>query len=403
MPGKNLKTEKYDTVVFGLFETGLGVIRSLGQNGLRVIGVDFKRNIGIMSKYARSIKCPHPLQKESEFIDWVRSNFSDNHPLPVFITQDDFLSVFSRNRKTLSEYFVFNMIDHSLLESIADKYQQNTLAVKAGIETPNTWLINEPSDLMLIQDDIGYPVIIKGRDVNSWRNEISRSIKVYLANDLNQLTSILQLILEKGISVIVQEVIPGPDTNHYKYCSYTSEDGKILAEFTIRKIRQNPVRFGVGSVVESVYNSELIELGRKLFSKIGYIGIGSIEFKQDQSDGIIKLIEINPRYWQQNSLATECGINFPYINYLDLLNRNQDSVKDFKPGIKWINILMDFDSFLTYRKEGNLSYKDWRNSLKGEKIYSDFTWDDPLPRLYQFGFGPNFHKIPKHIIKKLRK
>ena len=48
----------------------------------------------------------------------------------------------------------------------SDKSQQRLLAVKAGIETHNTWLINEPSDLMHIQDDIGYPVIIKGRDVN---------------------------------------------------------------------------------------------------------------------------------------------------------------------------------------------------------------------------------------------
>jgi len=403
MPGTNLRTKKYDAVVFGLFETGLGVIRSLGQNDLRVIGVDFKSNIGRISKYAKSFKCPHPLQQEGEFIDWVRSNFSDNHPLPVFITQDDFLAVFSRNRKTLCEYFVFNMIDHSRLESIADKYQQNLLAVKAGIETPNTWLVNDISDLICIQDDLSFPLIIKGRDVNSWRNSISRGIKVYPANDLNELKSILQGILEKGISVIVQELICGPETNHYKYCSYISSEGEILAEFTLRKIRQNPVRFGVGTVVESVYNREIIELGRKLFSEIGFIGIGSAEFKQDQSDGIIKLIEINPRYWQQNSLANKCGINFPYINYLDLIHRTQDPVKEFRTGIKWINIIKDFDTFLTYNKEGSLSYKDWRNSLKGEKVYSDFTWDDPLPRLYQFGFGPNFFKITKYINKKLRK
>jgi D-aspartate ligase len=393
---------KYDVVVFGLFETGLGVIRSLGQNGLRVMGVDYKRNIGSISKYVKSFRCPHPLHSESEFIDWVRSNFSEDHPLPVFITQDDFLTVISRNRETIRKYFVLNMVDHSLLESIADKYQQHLLAVKAGIETPNTWLVSEPSDLLHIQEEICYPVIIKGRNVNKWRNAISRNIKVFLANDLNELRSVLQKMLGKGIPIIVQEVIPGPETNHYKYCSYVSADGKILAEFTLRKIRQNPVRFGVGIVVESVYSSELIELGRKLFSEIGFTGIGSVEFKQDESDGRMKLIEINPRYWQQISLATECGINFPHINYLDLLSRNQDPVINFKPGIKWINILKDFDSFLTYQMEGSLTYKDWRRSLRGEKVYSDFAWDDPLPRLYQFGFGPNLLKFPRHILKKLK-
>jgi D-aspartate ligase len=397
-----LKTIEYDAVVLGLYETGLGVIRSLGQNGLRVIGIDFKSNIGRISRYAKFFKCPHPLHAESEFIEWIRSNFSDNHRVPLFITQDDFLEVISRNRKFMSEYFIFNMIDHSPMELIADKYQQSQLAYNAGIAIPNTWLVNELSDLMHIQDEVSYPVIIKGRDVNTWRNAISRGIKVYPAIDLNELKSILQNILEKGISVVVQEVIPGPDTNHYKYCSYIAEDGKIMAEFTLRKIRQNPVRFGIGAVVESIYSPELIEIGRRLFSEIGFIGIGSAEFKIDQRDGTLKLIEINPRYWQQNSLATKCGINFPYINYLDLLGMNPDPVKEFKTGVKWINGLMDFDSFLTYKIEGSLSYKDWRKSLKGKKIYSDFSWDDPLPWLYQIGGGPTLRKIPKFIRKKLK-
>ena len=398
----NLKKRTYDAVVFGLFETGLGVIRSLGKNGLRIIGIDFKTRIGTYSRYAKSHKCPHPLHRESEFIEWVRSHFSKDHPIPVFITQDDFLEVFSRNQEAMGDYFLFNMIDHAVLEAIADKYQQNQLALRAGVAVPNTWVVNEPSDLMKIQDEVSYPVIIKGRDVNAWRDAISRNTKVYLAKEPNQLTSILQRILGKGISAIVQEVILGPDTNHYKYCSYTSSEGKILAEFTLRKIRQNPAHFGFGAVIESIYSSELMALGRKLFSGIGFTGVGSVEFKLDQKDGTYKLIEINPRYWQQNSLATKCGINFPYINYLDLMNREQDPVREFKTGVKWINWFKDFDSYLTYRKEGSLTYRKWRKSLKGEKIYSDFTWDDPLPRLYQIGFGPNLLKIWSYLLKKIR-
>lgn len=394
---------KYDAVVFGLFETGLGVIRSLGKKGLHVIGVDFKSNIGKISKYARSFKCPHPLQKESEFIDWVRSNFSVDQRLPVFITQDDFLEVFSSHRKTMDEYFVFNMIDHSLLESITDKYQQSLLAHKAGIAAPSTWQVNRPSDLEDIKDDLSYPLLIKGREVNSWRNAVGRNIKVYVANDFNELSTILFGIMDKGISVILQEIICGPDTNHYKYCSYISAGGKILAEFALRKIRQNPIRFGVGSAVVSVYNKDLMEIGRKLLSEIGFIGTGSVEFKLDETDNTFKLIEINPRYWQQNSLATVCGINFPYVNYLDLLNRTQDPVTAYKTGIKWINSIKDFDTFLAYHKEGSLSYRDWRKSLKGKKIYSDFSWDDPLPRLYQFGIGPNLLRLPGYIFSLIRK
>ena len=395
--------KRYDAVVFGLFETGLGVIRSLGQEGVRVLGADHRRSIGLYSRYARFSKSPHPLHAETEFLEWVGSRFSNDHPVPVFITQDDYLVSISRNREILNGYFLSNLAEHSLVESIADKYQQSLLAEKAGIPAPKTWLVTESSDLSQIKDESNFPVLIKGRDVNRWRNAISRMVKVYLAKDYNELESRIGTLLLRGIPIIVQEVIPGPDTNHYKYCSYTSSDGEILCEFILRKIRQNPVRFGVGIVVESIHHPKLVELGRKLLKGIGYTGVASVEFKQDKRDGNLKLIEINPRYWQQNSLATRCGMNFPYIHYLDLLKRRPDPVRDYTTGIKWINIVKDFDSFLSYRREGRLYYRDWRKSLRGEKVYSDFTWDDPLPRLYQFGLGPNLLKIPGYIISKLKK
>jgi predicted ATP-grasp superfamily ATP-dependent carboligase len=391
-----------EAIVFDMFETGLGVIRSLGQKGIKVTGIDFKKDIGWYSRYVRPLKCPHPIEQENEFIEWIQSNFSEKKiKIPVFLTSDDFLSSFSRNRDVLSNYFLFNLADHSLLESISNKYSQSQLAFKAGIDLPSTWLINETSDLEKIPNNINYPVFIKGQDVNSWRKEIGGTIKGYLVNDSRELYAKVKEIVAKNVPVILQEVIKGPDTNHFKYCSYTTYSGEILAEFTLQKIRQNPIHFGVGAVVESIYKPEVIEAGRKLFSNIGFIGIGSAEFKFDNRDGKLKLIEINPRYWQQNYLSTACGINFPYLNYLDLLQMSPEPVPDFKKGIKWVNRYMDFDSFVKYRKEGVLSFSEWRRSLKGKKIYPDFTWDDPLPLFYEVGFGKKIYKIPGFLWKKL--
>ncbi len=398
-----MKSNKQPTaLVFGLFETGLGVIRSLGQNGIKVIGIDFKRDIGRHSRYVLPLKCPHPLEQENQFIEWIQMTFSGNKKkIPAFFTSDDFLISFSKNRDILKNYFLFNMSDHLLIERIANKYSQYQLASIAGIDLPATWLVNELSDFKRLPDNINYPVFIKGQDVNSWRKEIHSSIKGFLVNDFNALHDKTLEIVSKKVPVILQEVINGPDTNHFKYCSYSTSSGKILAEFTLQKIRQNPIHFGVGAVVESIHKPELIELGRKLFSHIGFTGIGSAEFKFDNRDKKLKLIEINPRYWQQNYLSTACGMNFPYLNYLDLLQEKPSPVTDFKPRIKWVNRYMDFDSFVKYRKEGSLNFVSWRKSLRGSKVYADFTWDDPIPAFYQLGFGWKLIKLPIFLWKKL--
>lgn len=393
-----------EAVVFGLFETGLGVIRSLGREGIKVIGIDFKKDIAWYSRYVKPLICPHPLQNEQEFIKWIVTNFSkDQIKRPVFFTSDDFLISFSRNREIFVKYFLFNLVSHSLLEKIMNKYSQFQLAEKAGIELPATFPLNDIKELEKIKDGLNYPIFIKGQDVNSWRKEINGSIKGFLVNDWQELQDRASEIVKKNVPIILQEVIMGPDTNHYKYCSYTSASGEILAEFTLQKIRQNPIHFGVGAVVESIHDQELLETGRKLFRNIEFKGIGSAEFKRDDRDGKLKLIEINPRYWQQNSLSTACGMNFPLLNYLDLLKKMPKPLASFKAGIKWVNRYMDFDSFLRYRKEGKLTFSAWRKSLKGKKVSPDFTWDDPVPAFYEIGFGWKLLKAPWFIWKRLIK
>jgi len=392
-------------IVFGLFETGLGIARSLGQQGIKVIGVDFKKDIAWYSRYVKPLLCPHPLKEMKTFLEWIKQNFSNNiKKIPIFLSSDDFLNSFSINRAVLSDLFLFNIANNDLLDKISDKYNQYLLAKNAGIQLPKTQVITNKNAINALDlNDFHFPVFIKGLDVTSWREKISGTIKGFPVDSVNDLHCKAIDILEQNVPIVIQEIIKGPDTNHFKYNTYIGTDGQIKAEFTLRKIRQNPIHFGVGAVVESVYDDELVAEGRKLFKNINFMGIGSAEFKRDEQDGKLKLIEINPRYWQQNYLSTACGINFPHINYCDLNDIPIENNSSFKNCIKWVNQYMDFDSFLKYRKENNLTFSSWRKSLKGKKVYSDFTWDDPIPAFYEIRFGLKLIRIPQYLWRRICK
>lgn len=399
---KNIESGR-TAVVFGLFETGLAVIRALGRRRVGVVGIDHKRDIACYSRYAKTLRCPHPVEQESRFIEWLADTFDGYSRLPVFLTGDDFLYAFSKNRGFLSKFFVFNLPDMSMLNRIADKYSQYQMALDAGVEAPGTWLVEKLSDLEELAPQFQrWPLFIKGREVNAWRAYFGGKTKGFSVRSYDELREKLTPALLHGVPVIIQEVIKGPDTNHYKYCAYVSKDGDTLAEFCLRKIRQNPIRFGIGAVVESVRDDRLLEQGRRFFSGIGYRGVGSAEFKYDQDDGRLKLIELNPRYWQQNGLTERCGINFAYINYQDLLGEAPvPRGPDYQPGIKWVNIYMDIDSFLSYRKAGELTFGQWRQSLRGPKMFSDYAKDDILPLFWEIRFGLKLLKLPVFLFKKL--
>jgi len=372
-------------VVLGMFETGLGVGRSLGRSGIRVIGLDFKKDIGFHSRYINAFLCPHPIDRENDFVDFLLRFGKKQIEKPVlFVTSDDFLISVSKNRERLVEYYLMNFPEEQIIESIMDKYRQYELAQRVGISTPKTFLPENPREVNRIKRELDYPVLVKACDVNLWRKNIGSSIKGFVVNNDREFADKLQIMFGRGLKAIVQEIVQGPDTNHFKICCYISQKGEFLLAFTLQKIRQLPIRFGVGAIVTSVHYPALLKVGKMLFTSLGYRGVGSAEFKL------------------QNSLADRCGMNFPLMDYLETTGQRPMAISDFCGGIKWVNMYMDFNSYLSYRVRKEITMAEWLNSLKGKKVLSDFAGDDIMPALYEIRFGKKFFTIPRYLLRLVR-
>ena len=397
----NMKTNV--AVVLGMFETGLAVGRSLGRAGIRVLGLDSSRKVGFYSRYIDAVICPDPLEHEEEFIACLQRIAAREKIRPaLFITSDEFLLPVSKNRKELEHSYLMNLPDSRIIECIADKFKQYTLALDAGVAVPQTFVAENLDQLLQIKDRVPLPAFIKGAEVTSWRKKMGVASKGFVASTQEDLINIMKMVFDRGARALVQEIIQGPDTNHYKASCYLSRDGKVLLAFGLQKIRQQPAGFGFGCLVQSVEYPELLALGKNFFTKIGYRGVGSAEFKLDLRDGKLKLIELNPRYWQQNALADKCGMNFPLMDYLEMTGCEPKAVLEYRYGIKWVNLYSDLESFREYRQRKQLSLMQWLESYKGEKVYSDISWDDMLPGLHEILIGNVMNRSGRFIKKTMR-
>jgi len=376
--------------IFGMFETGLGIGRSLGRNGIKTFGFDYKKDIGAYSKYIKFSFCPKPLVDQRKFIDYVINKAKEYESIPVlYIAADEYLEVFSAHRQELGKYLLMNLPEQESVDLAFNKNQLYKRFVDTDVECPKTF--NEINECT-------YPLIMKANNVNVWRDNISSSDKVIIINNYEELCRNTDKLNKLDVDYVLQEIIPGNDDMFFKYNTYRGNEGEILAEFLLQKLRQNPVRFGVGSLVKSIKNDVIKSIGRRVFEIINYKGVGSAEFKFDERDKKYKLIEINSRYWQQNILPSICGINFPLIEYSYLTNSGRvNYIANYTNGVKWINIYMDFSSFLKYRKEGIITFFDWIEELKGNKVFSDFASDDILPGLYEILLSNKFKRIPKYF------
>lgn len=387
---------KFLAVVLHMGEGGLGVTRALGALGVNVYGIDYRSDsVAFGSKFCqRQLVFADPITEPDKCLDqFVRLAKTIPGKAVLMPTADAYVAFVSQYAAQLKDYYLFNIPAPEVLGSLVDKTEQYALAEKLGIPVPKTFTPTDMDSLEAMQESLPYPVFIKGVNSARWNAEFHN--KGFVANNPDEVRQYFRMTAEKNIPVLLQEIVLGPNKNHYKVCAYYSANKDLKAIFSTQKTRQFPSDFGVGCYMTAEHNPELIDLGRKFFEGIGYTGVGSIEFKKDDKDGLYKLMELNPRFWQQNYQATQAGINFPYINYLDCIGEQVEPAFDFKDNVRYLDVAADILSFIGNRKRGDITFSQWAKSVGKADCLAYVSCNDIGP-LWNY-----FKQISKFLFRKI--
>jgi len=404
---KFYRNEMPEVLVLGMNITGLSVIRSLGRRGVPVTGTDYDpRRIGFRSRYCRELLCPHPRYAEDRFLKFlVERARAAKARIALIPTNDEFLLCVSRNRAVLDEHFVHNLPSKETIENLTDKESFHHVSRNHNYPVPRTYFPNEEDTLYEIAEAVEYPCLIKPKYGFSSQELGVKAIRVDSKDDLVPAYSRLA---GKSDDLMVQEVVPGDEGQQYSLYSYISRDSGVVAAMTSRKLRQMPVHFGVGTHVVTCDEPAMKELGLALLTELHYTGLSEIEFKKDCRDGHFKIIEVNARPWLQISLGEKCGVDFPWLSYMDTIGEKVPVVESTRNVVKWVCFEPDFYACFGssgYVRKGVLSTRQWFSSLRGEKEFAYYASDDLRPFLCQlYAFSRRlFSGAAKMLVSMLRK
>lgn len=115
------------------------------------------------------------------------------------------------------------------------------------------------------------------------------------------------------------------------------------------------------------------------------------------------MIELNPRYGQQNALAERVGMSFLVLEYNDVCGLAVAPITTFRTGVKWISFGSDIQTVRGLLKTGDLSFSDWWSSLPGDLCRSDFSSDDPGPGFWVVGQILTHVLVPRAAAEMLRR
>jgi predicted ATP-grasp superfamily ATP-dependent carboligase len=373
---------KPGAVVVGAHANGLGVIRALGARGTRIAAIS-TRPFDI-AHYSRFVSERHALpqlhDRREALVELLEANAGRWDGWAVFPTNDDALTALAEHHDRLSRSYRLTVQPWELVSHMVDKDRMDVLARQAGIDLPTCY--GPATHATASRSDLRYPVLVK--PIQHDRLISLFGTKLFLARDADELRAAIARLQGAGISGLVFEFIPGPDSNIYVYCVYMDAAGEPSPGITVRKLRQNPPAVGGARVAEiAPQEPRLREATVALLRRARFRGMAFAEFKLDPQSGRFVFIEVNGRAVLFNSLLPPTGLDLAAMTWADFVLG--EPVRPQLTGWSgtWIHLQADLLCAVRYRRVERLSLAELVAPYRRSVRFADWSLSDPMPFLAQ--------------------
>lgn len=375
------RADRPPVIVVGLdCVTGLQTARIFARRGIPVIGI-----VGDARHFcSRTRICDRIVATDTRSERLVESLLELGTTLPdraVLVPCTDLtVLLISAHRDTLAPYYHVVLPPHDVVETLTDKTRFYRFAAERGLPIPSTMLLESGHDAAEAARSLSFPAIVKpAMRGAAWQAVGLR--KVYRVEEPRELLAVYDRAAPRADGLIVQQWIPGEERELYSCNCYMGRDGRPLASFIARKIRQWPPEAGTSSLGEEVRNDVVLQETTRLFGLVPYFGLGYVEMKRDARTGEHIIIEPNiGRPTGRSAIAELGGVELLATMYADVLGLPLPEQRQQRfRGTKWVYLRHDVQSALSSWRRGHLTLAGWARSWRGVRTDAVFDLRDPLP------------------------
>ena len=377
--------------------SAVAFIRSLGRRGWRVTAADSDpRSPGFRSRWTTDrLVYPDPVERTEAAVEAlaraVRRSAVD---LLVPITDEIGLPL-AASRDRFDGLTRLALPEPEALEIARDKRRTLDVAVRLGVPVPSTCLVESVEGAVQAARRLGWPVVVKPQVSRQPRPDGTiDAFSVAYAGDEARLRALVA-DLEGRTGILLQRWRPGEGHG----VELLVHEGRPLAAFQHRRLREVPVTGGASALRESVaLDPTLFDYASRLLGDLAWSGLAMVEFRLTPTGP--ELMEINGRVWGSLPLAVRAGMDFP-ARLADLMLEGPPSpstpvASEYAIGVRVRNLRLEL-SWMGNVVTGRRRYPDlpfpsrWAalraaGSLLDPRIGDDLlVREDPAPGLAQVG------------------
>lgn len=337
-PAATLEKHDYGTtkgkvlILDGSARSALAATRSLGRKGVQVVVADeTKRTLAGASRYcSESFVYPSAITSPLSFVSTVRTECLQRGIRVIFpMTEVSMTAVLKHSEEFKDFHLPF--VEFPTFEGLTDKWNLMKLAQRLNITIPQTHYIADACSLQRVYPTLKFPVVLKPYRSRVWTDGHCAAASVKYAESVSQLErTVEQYEYFRRSPFLLQEYISGHA--HGIFALYNQ--GKPVASFAHRRLRENPPSGGVSVLCESVEkSSEAWRMARILLDYVAWHGVAMVEFKVT-AEGKPYLMEVNGRFWGSLQLAIDAGVDFPWLLYQMATGEAVDYVDAYATGVR---------------------------------------------------------------------
>lgn len=283
-------------------------------------------------------------------------------------------------RARLSRQLNVLLPDWSRLQWAADKSRAYRRAAELGLAVPETYPVRSPADAAGMP--MRFPVVLKP-SMRLALNRFTRD-KVWRADDRDSFVRLhaeaARLVGPEGI--VVQELVPGEGECQLSYAGLWWQ-GRPVTAFVAQRTRQYPIDFSYTSTfVETIDSPDVLGAAEAFLSSIGHHGLCEIEFKRDPRNGVLKLLDVNPRPWSWFGLADSAGVDFGAA-IVALAGGKEPPPMRARTGVGWMFGQRDPIAAFQLARAGRLDVRAWLASLTRTRTFATLSLSDPVPGIVE--------------------
>lgn len=230
---------------------------------------------------------------------------------------DWYVDLIMENRAALEERFIIPYIQKDLHDSLVFKDRFYETCERFDVPYPKTLVLdcaNPPEDISAVDIPFSFPIIAKAASTPAYHYvEFEGKKKVFKFDARKDFDEMFRRLVASGYEekLLVQDFIPGDDTNMRILTCYCDQDSKVRFAAFGQTLMEDPTDNGIGNPVAIInrVNPEVVEHARRLLEGVGYTGFANFDVKYDERDGSYRFFEINPRLGRSNYYVTAGGNN----------------------------------------------------------------------------------------------